>query len=354
MRESRLNGGAVRRARGAESAESAARAGRSAARGMPRRRVAEIQRSRLLAAAVGVFDESGYVDASVERIVTRARVSRRTFYELFENREGCLLALVEELGARVQAELAAGDLAGRGWLERVRGGLWAILALLDRDPALARVCVVQSLRGGAAVQERRERLLGRLAAVLDEGCAQQARGARCTPLTAEGLVAAAFGLVHGRLRRGDRAPLCALQGELMAMIALPYLGPASAARELARPTPTPTPTSTPLRARAARPSDTRTLECDLAAIPMRLTYRTARVLEAVAREPWISNRAIADAAEIADQGQVSKLLRRLEGLGLLVNRGEGHTKGAPNAWRLTPLGERLAGRLGVHASSGEG
>jgi AcrR family transcriptional regulator/DNA-binding MarR family transcriptional regulator len=351
MRESRLNGGAVRRARGAESAESAARAGRLAARGMPRRRVAEIQRARLLAAAVGVFDESGYVDASVERIVTRARVSRRTFYELFENREGCLLALVEDLGVRVQAELAAQAPTGTGWLERVRGGLWTILTLLDQDPALARVCVVQSLRGGAAVQERRERLLRRLAAVLDEGSAQQSRHARCTPLTAEGLAAAALGIVYGRLRRRDRAPLCALQGELMAMIALPYLGSASAARELARPTPTPTPK--PLRARAARPSDTRTLERDLAEIPMRLTYRTARVLEAVAREPWISNRAIADAAEIADQGQVSKLLRRLEGLGLLVNRGEGHTKGGPNAWRLTPLGERLAARLEVNTASGE-
>jgi AcrR family transcriptional regulator/DNA-binding MarR family transcriptional regulator len=347
MRQDRLNGRGGRRARGAESAKSGPRAGRLPARGMPRRRVAEIQRARLLTAAVGVFDESGYVDASVERIVTRARVSRRTFYELFENREGCLLALTEELGARVQAELAAQELAGRGWLERVRGGLWAILALLDSDPPLARVCVVQGLRGGAAVQERRERLLAQVAAVLDEGRAQQARGARCTPLTAEGLVAAALGILYGRLRRGGRAPLCALQGELMAMIVLPYLGAAAAARELARAAPK------PLRERAARPDASRSLERDLAAIPMRLTYRTARVLEAVAREPWISNRAIADAAEIADQGQVSKLLHRLEGLGLLVNSGEGHTKGAPNAWRLTPLGERLAARLGIDTATPE-
>ncbi len=341
-----LNGGSARRARGAESLESARRAGRVPARGMSRRRVAEIQRSRLLAAAVGVFDESGFLDASVELIVTRAHVSRRTFYELFENREGCLLALVEDLGARIEAELAAQELAGTAWLERVRGGLWAILSLLDRDPAPARVCVVQGPRGGTAVQERREQLLRGLAAVLDEGRLLQARGARCTPLTAEGLVAAALGIVYGRLRCGGRASLCALQGELMAMIALPYLGPAAAARELARAAPRPP------RERAARASDGRSLERDLAAIPMRLTYRTVRVLEAVAREPRVSNRAIADAAEIADQGQVSKLLRRLEGLGLLVNSGEGHAKGAPNAWRLSPLGERLAARLGVDTTNG--
>ena len=55
--------------------------------------VEEIQRSRLLAAAAVTFDELGYEQTSVQRITDRARVSRRTFYELFENREECLVAL---------------------------------------------------------------------------------------------------------------------------------------------------------------------------------------------------------------------------------------------------------------------
>ena len=80
---------------------------------------------------------------------------------------------------------------------------------------------------------------------------------------------------------------------------------------------------------------------------MRLTYRTARVLEVVAEYPGASNRLIAEHAEIADQGQVSKLLARLERLGLMRNTGEGHAKGEPNAWRLTALGESVASRLGV-------
>ncbi len=42
---------------------------------------------------------------------------------------------------------------------------------------------------------------------------------------------------------------------------------------------------------------------------MRLTYRTARVLEGVAGEPGISNRVVAEHAGISDPGQVSKLLR---------------------------------------------
>jgi DNA-binding MarR family transcriptional regulator len=82
-------------------------------------------------------------------------------------------------------------------------------------------------------------------------------------------------------------------------------------------------------------------------IPMRLTYRTARVLEAAAQHPGTSNRLIGEQADIYDQGQVSKLLARLQRLGLLANTGRGHAKGEANAWRLTELGERVTQQLAL-------
>jgi chromosome segregation and condensation protein ScpB len=74
---------------------------------------------------------------------------------------------------------------------------------------------------------------------------------------------------------------------------------------------------------------------------MRLTYRTMRVLTAIAAHPGASNRQIADAAGVADQGQISKLLLRLHNLALIHNIGEGPTKGEPNAWTLTTTGEEV-------------
>ena len=72
-------------------------------------------------------------------------------------------------------------------------------------------------------------------------------------------------------------------------------------------------------------------------------YDGARpVLEGIAAHPGASNRLVGDCAEIADPGQISKLLARLERVGLLVNTGGGHARGEPNAWRLTPRGERVA------------
>ena len=59
-------------------------------------------------------------------------------------------------------------------------------------------------------------------------------------------------------------------------------------------------------------------------------------------EPGISNRVVAERAGVTDQGQISKLLARLERLGLAFNSGNGHAKGEANAWTLTAAG--YAGR----------
>jgi len=308
--------------------------------------VAEIQRSRILAAAVRTIEEFGYAHATVAHITRRANVSRRTFYELFANREECLIAALESVVDAIRAEVAAAGLEGLAWRERVRGGLLAILSFFDREPVLARVCVVQALRGSQAVLERREQVLAGLASAIDEGRAE-ARGAGCPAATADGLVGAVFALVYARLLRGDREPLTDLMGDAMGMIVLPYLGPAAARREQARSAPAPAGPARDGHGAVAAQGD------PLAGLPMRLTYRTVRVLEAIGAQPGISNRGVGERAGVSDQGQISKLLARLERLGLAVNTGEGHAKGEANAWSLTATGRRVTQTIRVHAGNEE-
>jgi AcrR family transcriptional regulator/DNA-binding MarR family transcriptional regulator len=301
----------------------------------------------LIAAAVRAVEELGYADTTVAQITSRARVSRRTFYELFAGREECLAAVLEDAIALIEGELAAADLGGLVWRERIRMGLWVILSFFDREPVLARVCVVQALRGGPVVLGRREEVLARLASWVDEGRSGGGRGVDLTPLVAEGVVGAGFAIVYARLLKGEPTVLRGLVGELMGMIVLPYQGVAAARREQARPVP-------PSIAGARRfvavaPS----CEGDpLDGVPMRLTYRTARVLEGIAERPGLSNREVASQAGITDQGQVSKLLARLERLELLINSGEGHLKGEPNAWTLTAKGELVAQNIRTHLARG--
>jgi DNA-binding MarR family transcriptional regulator len=79
------------------------------------------------------------------------------------------------------------------------------------------------------------------------------------------------------------------------------------------------------------------------------TYRRLRVLAAIAelgrRGSGPSNREVADVAGIEDEGQTSRLLKRLEGLTLIENAGLGHTHGAPNSWWLTAQGEEVLREL---------
>jgi AcrR family transcriptional regulator len=310
--------------------------------------VSDIQRSRLMAGAVAAVEELGYAQATVGQITRRARVSRRTFYELFEHRDECLAEVLEQVVEQIEEELRAADLERLSWRERVRMGLFTVLAFLDREPALARVCVVHALRAGPAVLGRRDEVLARLTGVVDEGRLEGTRGGACTPLTAEGLVGAAFAIVYARLERREREPLTGLVGELMGMIVLPYLGPAAARRERERPALT-QPEVVPVSAGGA-PGGARD---PLGDVRMRVTYRTARVLEGIAElnrqgEGHPSNRQVGACAGVSDPGQISKLLRRLERLGLLTNVGAGHAMGEPNAWALTAQGEQIAQSIRMH------
>ena len=126
----------------------------------------------------------------------------------------------------------------------------------------------------------------------------------------------------------------------MNLIVLPYLGAAVAARELAR-SAQPVPPS-------ARQIETRPIGRGAQEEPAaRLTYRTVCVLRAIAELPAASNREVAERAGIVDQGQISKILTRLEYQGLVANRsGASAARGTPNSWWLTERGEALEHEVG--------
>jgi AcrR family transcriptional regulator len=284
----------------------------------------------MIAAMVEVAAERGLAEATVAHIVARSGVSRRTFYEMFSDREDCFLAAVEEAVER-SAEYVREvyDPSGK-WRERVRGGLVALLEFIDDEPEMGRLCVVETLGGGAKVLERRRGLLAELTALVDEGRSEARSGAVLPPLTAEGVVGGVLSVLHARLiDRRRRGSLLELAGPLMGMIVLPYLGPAAAQRESARPV-------DKRRSRKATISKDPLRELD-----MRLTYRTVRVIMAIAATPEASNREVGEAAGIEDQGQISKLLTRLERLGLVENNGAGQARGAPNAWTLSARGREV-------------
>jgi AcrR family transcriptional regulator len=300
--------------------------------------VEEMQRRRLLSAIGELLGEDGLESASVGSICKRAGVSRRTFYEVFDDREQCFLAAFNHAVERIALEVVPayggdGPMVKRGgkasWSARVRAALCALLEHFDAHPGVARMCVVETLRGAPEVLERRRRVLAGIAGAVDEGSGEARNGNGPLPLTAEGVVGGALAVIHARLCEADPAPLAALANPLTAMIVHPYLGSAVARRELERPAPKPISTVT------------NGTKDPFKGLSIRFTYRTARVLATIAAEPGASNRLIAETSGITDEGQMSRLLRRLEAAGLIENLGEGHIRGEPNAWWLTDRGEAI-------------
>ncbi len=330
-------------ARGRPAAQKAPRSGGGAAVDAGRGRVSAIQRTRMLNAMVEVAAERGAPRASVAHIVDRAGISRRTFYEHFEDREDCFLAAFDYALAQAgQVVLPAYGVEG-SWRERVRSGLAALLGFCDEQPGLGALLVIDALGAGPTALERRGELVDVLIAVVDGGRLDSKAAQEPPPLAADGVVGAVFNVVHARMlqRRaggGGGGPLLALVNPFMSMIVMPYQGTAAARRELERPAPPPRAVKRP----AADP---------LRDLDMRLTYRTVRVLVAIAAAPGASNRGIAEAAGVSDQGQISKLLARLQHLGLISNLGEGPAKGEPNAWTLTETGAQVEQAIATETSA---
>jgi AcrR family transcriptional regulator len=302
--------------------------------------VSDIQRLRMLAAMVDVVGERGAGGVAVAHVVARSGVSRRTFYEIFEDREDCFLAAFNDALSRVAAVVIPEYEREVGWREKIRAGLIGLLGFLEDERGPGRLVIVETLAAGPRALERRAQVLAEIVDAVDEGRAEARKGESPSRLSAEGVVGAVLSVLHTRLLAGPAAAgpesktrtarsggLLELVNPLMAMIVLPYLGSAASRRELERPTPKRRASPRPI----AQHDPLRDLE-------MRLTYRTVRVLTAVAAYPGSSNRTIGDAAGMSDQGQTSKLLTRLQGLDLVENLGAGHARGGPNAWTLTPKG----------------
>jgi AcrR family transcriptional regulator len=299
--------------------------------------VEEMQRRRLLLAMSEVLAEHGYEDASIGRVCKRAGVSRRTFYEIFRDRDECLIGAFDAAVERIAGPvLAAWEGEGR-WRERVRGSLAVLLEQLDAEPAAARVCVVETLKAGPSVMEHRARIVAVLVDAVEQGRVEAKSGSEPPPLAGQGVVGGALSVLHTRLLQapssGAQPPLRDLTGTLMAMIVHPYLGSAAARRELERPTP-----------RVAG-TNNGAIKDPFRDLSIRFTYRTARVLATIAANAGTSNRFVADSSGVSDDGQMSRLLTRLERAGLIENAGQGRIKGEANAWTLTERGEAVQAAL---------
>ena len=171
--------------------------------GIPRPVVTKIQRDRLMRAMAKTVAEFGYQETTVRRLLGRAGLSRRTYYELFEDKEDCFLAAYDEvvdhvLGLVVEAYEEGG--APEGQIER---GLRALLRFCADEPDIARMCVVEVLAAGPAGRGRRAATMDRFAAMMESFLAEARPDRDLGPIAARALVGGAEEVIFGAIERND-------------------------------------------------------------------------------------------------------------------------------------------------------
>jgi len=192
--------------------------------------VAQNQRDRILAAVADVTSAASYAEMTVADIIACAGVSRRTFYEHFQNKEGAYLAAYDEAVGRLLESVRWAYSSHERFADRVRAGVEMFVAMVTADPGFARMCLVEVMGAGPDALRRRDAAMAQFAAMLDEN-ARSLLDAPPSSIIAETVVGGLYEVIYSRLVRGELRQLPELVPELVHALLLPYLGPERAIGE---------------------------------------------------------------------------------------------------------------------------
>jgi AcrR family transcriptional regulator len=177
-------------------------------------------RHRALVAMADAVGERGYPETTVRDVLERARMSRRTFYQLFDNREACFLATYDHARSEALAWLDRGDGRDESCPPHLTSVLAEILAYLATKPGFARVLVVEPVAAGPLGLERHERTMRELAQRLAQssGPGSSGLGPDQLRLRCEASVGAVHRVLAARIVEGRARELPALASELAGLV----------------------------------------------------------------------------------------------------------------------------------------
>jgi AcrR family transcriptional regulator len=176
-------------------------------------------RRRALEAMADAVGERGYADTTVSDVLQRARMSRRTFYELFDNREACFLAAYDEGRRETLARIEHAPAAHAPWPEHMTAVLQSVLDHFAESPGFARLLVVEPASVGQPGLQRHESTMRELS---DRLAVSHPAAAQLAPdelrLRCEASVGALHRVVHARIAAGRVRELPELAPQLAGLV----------------------------------------------------------------------------------------------------------------------------------------
>lgn len=204
--------------------------------GLSREEVRESQRQRILIGMTEVVSEFGYGESRVADAISVAGVSRKTFYELFADKEDCFLAAYDHwvkqmLRATVDGFEHPKDAT---WEQRIVHATHALLRFIADNPAAGRLLIVEVMAAGPEGLARRDAALRRLSELLDQGRTEHSQG--LPGITAFALTGGVLEMIHSELLHGAASMLPERLPDIAYWVIQPYRGEdvAATARDYAR------------------------------------------------------------------------------------------------------------------------
>jgi AcrR family transcriptional regulator len=183
--------------------------------GMAARDVAAHQLVRIHSATIGIVAEQGYSGLKVRDVVALAEVSTRAFYEHFGSKEDCFLQTYDLIARRASRRIIAAQAEESDWRKRPLRAFEEFARGLKRDPAQARLALVEAYAAGSVFLEQAWRVERIFEGMLAESLARGPSGVRVPPLIIEGMVAGIAHVSRKRLIGDEVTELSAASGDLV-------------------------------------------------------------------------------------------------------------------------------------------
>jgi len=149
-------------------------------------------RARLTESLAAAIAEKGYAAVTIADVVRIARVSKRTFYEHFADKEACFLALYAETSDELIELIATSAATAPGsWEERIEAAARAYFERVAGEPELIRAALLEIQAAGPRARELRREVQRRYADQLrafSDAAAAEGAGRALTPALATAVV----------------------------------------------------------------------------------------------------------------------------------------------------------------------
>jgi len=191
---------------------------------LSRRFVARNQRERILAAVAQATVDNGYGGMSVQDVVRQAGVSRRTFYELYSNKDDAFMAAYHEGATRLLTSVRAAYRTETSFEGMLSAMLSEFLNILAASPTFAHMCIVDVMAAGPEAIAKRTWVMTEFAKLIDENARRLVGRDVPPPVVAEILVGGIYEAIYRRIARGELDQLPALLPDVVQSALLPYIG----------------------------------------------------------------------------------------------------------------------------------